>query len=219
MYLEIRDVSKTMSKKDVLSHISLDMDRGHIYGFKGKNGSGKTMLMRAICGLIRPTSGQIVIDGETLGKDISFPHSVGALIETPGFISHYSALSNLETLASIQRKIGTAEIEAVLTELGLDPHDRKKYRQFSLGMKQKLGIAAALMENPDMIVLDEPINALDEKSVEAVKHMLIRHKKRGALIILSCHDREELEYLSDKIFCLENGRVTDSYSVDRGDKE
>lgn len=215
MYLEIRDLSKILAKREVLSHISLEMERGRIYGFKGKNGSGKTMLMRAICGLILPTAGQVIIDGEMLGKDISFPRSVGALIETPGFISHYSALRNLETLASIQRKIGIPEMEAVLLELGLDPHDRKKFRQFSLGMKQKLGIAAAVMENPDIIVLDEPINALDEKSVETVKQMLIRHKERGALIILSCHDREELEYLSDVIFCLDNGRVVDSYSVDR----
>lgn len=216
MYLEIRDVSKTLAKREVLSHISLGMERGRIYGFRGKNGSGKTMLMRVICGLILPTQGEVEIGGEILGKTISFPRSIGALIETPGFISHYSALRNLQTLADIQKKISTHQIREVLLELGLDPDDKKKFRAFSLGMKQKLGIAAAVMENPDIIVLDEPINALDEKSVDTVRNILVRHRERNALIILSCHDREELEGLSDEIFCLEDGRITDHYIVDKG---
>ena len=175
MYLEVKNLSKTISKAQILKDITLSMERGRIYGLRGKNGSGKTMLMRSICGLILPTSGQVIIDGEILGKDISFPRSIGALIENPGFVSNYSGYKNLEILASIQNKVGEKEIKSVMEELGLDPEDKKKFRKYSLGMKQKLGIAAAVMENPDMIILDEPINALDEKTVSVVKNLSLIH--------------------------------------------
>ncbi len=214
MYLEMKNVSKTIGKTQVLTNITLGMERGRIYGLRGKNGSGKTMLMRAVCGLIRPTEGSISIDGEILGKDISFPRSIGALIESPGFMHGYSGYKNLETLASIRGVISGQEIEERMTELGLEPSDPKKFKKYSLGMKQKLGIIAATMENPDIIVLDEPINALDEKSVEAVKRLVLRHRGRGALILISCHDRDELEFLSDEIFCMENGTVCGHYLVE-----
>ena len=213
MYLEIKNICKTIGSAEILKHINLEMERGKIYGLRGKNGSGKTMLMRTICGLILPTEGEIVIDGETLGKDISFPRSIGALIENPGFIADYSGMKNLEVLASIQNHVKKEEIAACMEELGLDPNDKKKFKKYSLGMKQKLGIIAAVMENPDIIVLDEPLNALDEKTVNTVKEILLRHKARGALIIISCHDREELEFLSDEIFCIEAGEITGSYTV------
>ena len=213
MYLEIKNICKTIGSAEILKHINLEMERGKIYGLRGKNGSGKTMLMRTICGLILPTEGEIVIEGETLGKDISFPRSIGALIENPGFIADYSGMKNLEVLASIQNHVKKEEIAACMEELGLDPNDKKKFKKYSLGMKQKLGIIAAVMENPDIIVLDEPLNALDEKTVNTVKEILLRHKARGALIIISCHDREELEFLSDEIFCIEAGEITGSYIV------
>ena len=213
MYLEIKNICKTIGSAEILKHINLEMERGKIYGLRGKNGSGKTMLMRTICGLILPTEGEIVIDGETLGKDISFPRSIGALIENPGFIADYSGMKNLEVLASIQNHIKKEDIAACMEELGLDPNDKKKFKKYSLGMKQKLGIIAAVMENPDLIILDEPLNALDEKTVNTVKEILLRHKARGALIIISCHDREELEFLSDEIFCIEAGEITGSYTV------
>ncbi len=213
MYLEIQNLSKTISKNPILRNITIGMERGKIYGLRGKNGSGKTMLMRAICGLILPTEGSVSIDGEVLGKDISFPRSIGALIENPGFIANYSGLKNLQILAAIQNHIGQKDIEAIMEQLGLDSADPKKFKKFSLGMKQKLGIAAAVMENPDLIILDEPINALDEKSVEIVKQLLLNHKERGALIIISCHDREELEFLSDEVFCMEDGQIRDHYTV------
>lgn len=219
MYLEINHLSKTIAHNTILQDITLGMERGRIYGLQGKNGSGKTMLMRAVCGLILPSEGEIIIDGERLHKSISFPRSVGALIENPGFIAQYSGLKNLQILASLKKKIETADICRVMDELGLDPQDRKKFRKYSLGMKQKLGIAAAIMENPDLIVLDEPINALDEKTVAIVKNILLRHRERGALILISCHDREELEYLSDEIFCLEDGRLTRSYLVGNSDSQ
>ena len=213
MYLEIKNICKTIGNAEILKHINLEMERGKIYGLRGQNGSGKTMLMRTICGLILPTEGEIVIDGETLGKDISFPRSIGALIENPGFIADYSGMKNLEVLASIQNHIKKEDIAACMEELGLDPNDKKKFKKYSLGMKQKLGIIAAVMENPDLIILDEPLNALDEKTVNTVKEILLRHKARGALIIISCHDREELEFLSDEIFCIEAGEITGSYVV------
>lgn len=209
MFIEVTELTKKISKTTVLDNISLSMEKGKIYGLKGKNGSGKTMLMRAICGLIVPTKGSIKIDGQILGKDISFPNSVGALIENPGFIENYSGYKNLKILADIQGKIDKNIIDDVLLEVGLDPNDKKKYKKFSLGMKQKLGIAAAIMENPEIIILDEPINALDEQSTKKVHNLLVKRREAGALIIVSNHDKEELEYLSDEIFHIENGRIID----------
>lgn len=214
MYLTIKNVSKSLSGKSILENISLEMDKGRIYGLRGKNGSGKTMLMRTICGLILPDEGEISINNETLHKDISFPRSIGALIENPGFIAEYSGFKNLSTLASIKKIIGDDEIKQLMEKLELDPDDKKKFKKYSLGMKQKIGIIAAIMEHPDLIILDEPINALDEKTVSIVKELLLEHKKRGALIIISCHDKEELEFLADEVFCLENGKVVGSYLVE-----
>ena len=217
MYLEIKNLSKSISGKSILEHIDLAMDRGRIYGLRGKNGSGKTMLMRSICGLILPTEGTIRINGEILHKDISFSRSIGAPIENPGFIAEYSGFKNLSTLASIKKAVTTEEIRSLMQKMELDPDDKKKFKKYSLGMKQKIGIIAAIMEQPELIVLDEPINALDEKSVNIVKELLLEQRKRGALIIISCHDKEELEFLADEVFCLENGKVIDRYLVKNED--
>lgn len=211
MYLEVKGISKYFGKTCVLNNINLEMETGHIYGFWGRNGSGKTMLMRIISGLVFPSDGAIIIGGEQLGKDISFPRSIGALIENPGFIPGYSGFKNLKILASIRNKISDADIREVMLHMGLDPDDRKKAKKYSLGMKQKLGIAAALMEKPDLILLDEPTNALDENSTKILKEILLEHKRRGALLIVACHIREELEYLSDEIICLNEGHVIKRY--------
>ena len=215
MYLEVKGISKYFGKTCVLNNINLEMETGHIYGFWGRNGSGKTMLMRIISGLVFPADGAIIIGGEQLGKDISFPRSIGALIENPGFIPGYSGFKNLKILASIRNKISDAEIREVMLHMGLDPDDRKKAKKYSLGMKQKLGIAAALMEKPDLILLDEPTNALDENSTKILKEILLEHKRRGALLIVACHIREELEYLSDEIICLNEGHVIKRYVPDK----
>ena len=199
MYIKITDVNKTIKKAPILRDINLEFTGGKVYGLRGKNGSGKTMLMRAICGLITPDSGIIDIDGKILGKDISFPESIGVLIENPSFIGNYTGFKNLKVLASIQNRIGDEQIRKALEDIGLDPDDKRTYRKYSLGMKQKLGIAAAVMENPDIIILDEPINALDDVSVEKVHDILEEQKKRGAVIIIACHDKEELDQLSDVI--------------------
>ena len=198
MYIKITDVNKTIKKAPILRDINLEFTGGKVYGLRGKNGSGKTMLMRAICGLITPDSGIIDINGKILGKDISFPESIGVLIENPAFIGNYTGFKNLKVLASIQNRIGDEQIRKALEDIGLDSDDKRTYRKYSLGMKQKLGIAAAVMENPDIIILDEPINALDDVSVEKVHDILEEQKKRGAVIIIACHDKEELDQLSDR---------------------
>lgn len=207
MYIKITDVNKTIKKAPILRDINLEFTGGKVYGLRGKNGSGKTMLMRAICGLITPDSGIIDINGKILGKDISFPESIGVLIENPAFIGNYTGFKNLNVLASIQNRIGDEQIRKALEDIGLDPDDKRTYRKYSLGMKQKLGIAAAVMENPDIIILDEPINALDDVSVEKVHDILEEQKKRGAVIIIACHDKEELDQLSDEIIEISDGRI------------
>lgn len=207
MYIKITDVNKTIKKAPILRDINLEFTGGKVYGLRGKNGSGKTMLMRAICGLITPDSGIIDIDGKILGKDISFPESIGVLIENPSFIGNYTGFKNLKVLASIQNRIGDEQIRKALEDIGLDPDDKRTYRKYSLGMKQKLGIAAAVMENPDIIILDEPINALDDSGTEQVRQILLKHKQRGALIIIACHDADELEFLSDEIIEIAEGRI------------
>ena len=207
MFIEINNLSKKIKGSLVLDNINLRLESGKIYGLKGKNGSGKTMLMRAISGLITATGGVVNINGEVLGKDISFPRSIGVLIENPAFISNYTGIKNLQVLASIQKRINDETICDTIRAVGLDPQDKRTYRKYSLGMKQRLGIAAAVMENPDIIILDEPINALDEYGVKQVREILREHKERGAITIVACHDAEELELLSDEIITISEGKI------------
>lgn len=197
-----------MSNTNVLDNINLKLQSGKIYGFVGKNGSGKTMLMRAICGLINPTSGEVVIDSKVLGKDISFPDNVGILIENPGFIPSYSGFKNLKYLARIRNKISDEDIKSVISMVGLNPEDKKSYRKYSLGMKQKLGIACAIMENPNLLILDEPFNALDEETVDNIRNIIKSKKNKENIIILSCHDSEEIENLCDEIIEIKLGKIT-----------
>mgnify|MGYP005758645715 CR=1 FL=1 len=205
--IQLTDVVKDIKGKRIIDHVSLEMESGKVVGLKGVNGSGKTMLMRLICGLIVPTSGSITINGKRLGKDITFPESVGILIENPAFLDAYSGFENLKLLASIKNRIGAEKIREVIALVGLDPNDKKKYRKYSLGMKQRLGIAAAVMEEPDIVVLDEPTNALDSNGVEMFKKVLQREKERGALVIISCHDLSTLQELSDEIYLMESGAL------------
>ena len=205
--IEINDLVKDIKGKRIIDHVSLRLESGKITGLKGVNGSGKTMLMRLVSGLITPTSGSITINGKQLGKDLTFPESVGILIENPAFLDTYSGFDNLKLLASIQNRIGEEEIRAILDKVGLDPQDKKKYRKYSLGMKQRLGIAAAVMENPDIIILDEPTNALDSDGVEMLKEILHEQRERGALLLISCHDLATLKELSDEMYLMESGAL------------
>jgi ABC-2 type transport system ATP-binding protein len=198
--------------------LSLRFESGLIYGLKGANGSGKTMLLRAICGLIHPTKGFVSIDGQVICKDISFPPSVGVLIEGPSFIPKYTGLKNLRMLASLKGTTGDKEVRKALRSVGLDPADKRSYRKYSLGMKQRLGIAAALMESPKLLLLDEPINALDEDGVLLIRDLLLAHRRRGALIIVACHDADELRLLADEIIEMHEGRVIRHYEVGKDDQ-
>lgn len=206
--INVVNYSKIIKGRVILEDVNLSLESGRIYGLKGVNGSGKTMLLRALCGLIYPTSGYVEVDGEKLRKNISFPRSVGALIESPAFLDNFTGYKNLEMIASLKEIASRQDIEDALTETGLDPHDARTYKKYSLGMKQKLGLACCFMEKPDIILLDEPFNALDEESVEKIKKIMIRHKERGALIVLACHDGQSLLSLSDEIYNVVEGRVT-----------
>ena len=207
MYIRLKNVTKKIKQDILLDHISLEFRGGKVYGLQGKNGSGKTMLMRAVCGLITLSDGEIDIDGEILHKDISFPRSIGALLENPSFLNGYTGLENLKLLADIQGRIEEKELRDCLAKVGLDADDKRVYRKYSLGMKQKLGIAAAVMGSPDIVILDEPINAIDEAGVEKVRDILRGLKERGSVIIVACHDREELELLSDEIIKISKGGI------------
>lgn len=208
MKLTINHVSKKIHDSTVLDDVSMTLEEGTVYGLLGKNGSGKTMLMRAICGLISPTNGTIEIDGRIIGKDISFPYDMGMLLETPVFLSDRTGYENLRLLASIRKEINSSDIEEVLEKVGLGARDKRKVRKYSLGMRQRLGIACAIMENPSLLLLDEPFNGLDESGCQLVQKIIREQRERGCLILLACHDREDLETLSDCIYRVENGRFS-----------
>ncbi len=215
MKIIIENYSKTLNQSEVLKNVNLTLSGGKIYGLKGKNGSGKTMLMRAICGLIVPTKGSVQIDDYVLGEKKSFPDSVGLLLENPAFLKNYTGYKNLKMLADIQKKVGEKEVREAIQRVGLDPDDKRTYRKYSLGMKQRLGIAAAIMEHPKLLILDEPINALDEAGAKLVRDILSEEKSRGALCIIACHDTEELNYLSDEIIEISDGEIKKTYENEK----
>lgn len=204
MKIKITHLTKTIKKACVLQDVNMELESGHIYGFQGVNGSGKTMLFRAISGLIHPTEGSIAIDGKLLGQDISFPPDMGILLENPVFLHGYTGYDNLKMLASIRNK--GIDIEGALLRAGLDPKDSRKFRKYSLGMKQRLGIACAIMEQPRLLIMDEPFNSLDQQGQTELAELLLILKEQGTLILLSSHDKTELEELSDEIYLVENGR-------------
>lgn len=209
-YLEVTNLSKNIGQNEILKNINLNLEKGTIYGFFGRNGSGKTMLFRALCGLIKPTSGTITINNKVLHRDISFPESIGVIIESPGFWDHYTGFENLKVLSSIKNIIGDEDIRKSLKRVGLDPDDRRIYKKYSLGMKQRLAIAQAIMERPDIIILDEPTNSLDENGVQLVREILIEEKNRGALILIASHNKDDIDILSDVKYKVDDGSVIQS---------
>lgn len=213
MKIEIKELTKILSGNKVVDNVNITMESGKVYGLCGYNGCGKTMLMRLIAGLIIPTSGFVSYDGKILGKHIDFPPSIGILIENPAFLNSRSGFDNLKLLASIKGKADDTAIADAIRKVGLDPADKKKYRKYSLGMKQRLGIAAAIMESPDLIILDEPTNALDSNGVELTQMLIRKECERGALVIMTCHDRDILENVCDVIYNIEHGRIIDERSV------
>lgn len=205
--IKLDHVTKTLNSNKVVNDVSLQLFSGKVYGFKGVNGSGKSMLFRVISGLLVPEKGVITVNQSILHKDISFPESMGIVIENPEFIPHLTGKQNLKVLASIKKKATDADINKALDIVGLDKNDSRKYKKFSLGMKQRLAIGQAIMENPDLIILDEPTNALDEETIHKIKTFLIDYKKRNKLILISSHDKNFLESISDEIFEVKDGGV------------
>ncbi|MCM1535781.1 MAG: ATP-binding cassette domain-containing protein [Clostridium sp.] len=207
MELVASSINKKIRKKVILSDVSLDLKSGNVYGFVGRNGSGKTMLFRALSGLMGIDSGSIVWGGKTLHKDFSVLPSLGIVIENAGLYPDLTGVQNLTYLAGLTGKIGKEEIVEAITRVGLDPQDKRVYGKYSLGMKQRLAIAQAIMEKPDVIMLDEPTNALDETGVEEIRRVILEEKGRGALILVASHNKEDIQILADEWYRVENGQV------------
>ncbi len=205
--INVNNVSKRFGEQEVLSDISVRLDSGKIYGLVGRNGCGKTMLMKCICGFVKPTSGKIVIDGKVLGKDMDVPEHMGIIIENPGFIPYYSGYKNLRLLASVRGKTGKKEIAEYMEMVGLDAKSKKHVSKYSLGMRQKLGIVQAIMERPEILLLDEPMNGLDRKSVELVRNLIKKTADAGAVVLLSSHNQEDIDTLCDVVYHMEDGRI------------
>lgn len=202
----IENLSKTIKNNKILDNVNLTFESGHVYGLVGRNGSGKTMFLRAICGLIFPDSGKVIIDGKQLHKDISFPESCGIIIENTDLLPNFSAFDNLKMLSEIKNTANDNMIKSAIKSVGLDPDSKKKVKTFSLGMKQRLSIAQALFEDPDILLLDEPTNALDEDGVNDVRRILLEQKKKNKLIIIASHNKEDISLLSDTVISVSNGR-------------
>lgn len=207
MELLAKEICKKIQNKTILDSITLHLYSGHVYGFAGPNGCGKTMLFRALSGLMSIDSGTITLDGQVLRQDFSVLPSLGIILENVGLYPGLTGFQNLEYLAGMKKEIGKAEIRNALTRVGLDPDDRRTYRKYSLGMKQRLAIAQAIMEKPDVIMLDEPTNALDRNGVKLIRDVIMEEKDRGALILLASHNPDDLSLLADQLFELENGRI------------
>lgn len=207
MTVHVRNVTKSIKGVKVLDDISIDIPSGSITGLRGINGSGKTMLMRAVCGLIRLDEGNIEVDGKRVGVDVDSPPSVGLLIENPGFIDGFTGFGNLWLLAQLTGRIGREEVASALELVGLENAGAKAYRTYSLGMKQRLGIAAAVMESPDLVVLDEPTNALDESGIALIQDIVHSQADRGAAVLVASHDAVVLSSLADRIYELYEGRI------------
>ncbi|MBE5704831.1 MAG: ATP-binding cassette domain-containing protein [Ruminococcus sp.] len=203
--ISIENLNKQFKNQLVLNNINVEFSNGHIYGIIGRNGSGKTVLLKCICGFLKPTTGVISVNHKIVGKDIDFPENLGFIIETPGFLLNYSGYKNLRYLASIRKKIDSNEIKESMSLVGLDSADKKHVGKYSMGMRQRLGIAQAIMEKPDILVLDEPMNALDKNGVEEMRRLFLKMKSEGKLILLTSHNREDIEILCDEVYEMEEG--------------
>lgn len=206
-YVEVNHVTKRFRDAEVLHQVSLNLEQGLIYGIVGNNGSGKTVLMKSICGFLPVTSGEIRVNGKRIGRDLDFPESLGAIIETPGFLNQLTGRKNLEILADLRRRIGKQEITAVLEKVGLDPNLKKPVSKYSLGMRQRLGIAQAIMEDPELLILDEPFNGLDKHGVAEIRQLILELKSQGKTILLASHNGEDIRVLCDEVYEMDEGRL------------
>lgn len=205
--IEIKHVSKAFRNKNILQDVSFTIQQGETVGIVGANGTGKSVLFKLLCGFVEPDKGSIIVDGKKLGKGRDFPENMGVFINSPGFIGIYNGFKNLKFLADIQGKIGTKEIEDAMLKVGLDPSNKTKVENYSLGMKQKLGLAQAIMENQDILVLDEPFNSLDYKTYGDIKEIIRMLKADGKTIFLTSHNFSDIEQLCDKVYTIEEHRL------------
>jgi len=205
--IAVENVSKRFGDNLVLDDVSVSFEKGKIHGIIGRNGSGKTMLMKCICGFVPVTSGTITVEGKRVGKDIDIPHNMGIIIETPGFLNSYSGYNNLKFLAGINKKISKDRIVEIMELVKLDPANKKHVGKYSLGMRQRLGLAQALMESPDILILDEPMNGLDQSGVNEMRDILSSLAKEGTTIIMANHNSEDIELLCDTVCEMELGKI------------
>ena len=206
--INTENLSLTINKTEILRDITISFDKGKIHGLIGRNGSGKTMLMKCICGFVRATSGKVTVAGKEIGKDCDFPESTGVIIETPGFIPYYSGYKNLKILADLGAEAGKEDICNAMRTVGLSPELKRHVKKYSLGMRQRLGLAQAIMEDPDLLILDEPMNGLDKDGVADMRRYLLDLKARGKTIIIASHSAEDIEVLCDTVCEMDKGRLS-----------
>ena len=205
--VRIKNLSRDFGRERVLHGVTRDFEAGRIHGIVGNNGSGKTVLMKCICGFLPPTGGEVIVGGLRVGRDVDFPPDLGAIIETPGFLPALSGVRNLEALAALNRRVDLAGIARAIRRVGLDPLLKKPVAKYSLGMRQRLGFAQAIMENPDILILDEPMNGLDNTGVQDIRTLLLELKAQGKTILLASHNREDISVLCDTVHEMDGGRL------------
>jgi ABC-2 type transport system ATP-binding protein len=201
-------VSKSFGEEEVLHNVSREFEEGKIHGIVGNNGSGKTVLMKCICGFLLPTKGKVLVRYQQVGKDCDFPADIGLIIETPGFLPNVSGMKNLQILASLNRKIDSEVIRQTIRRVGLDPAMKKPVGKYSLGMRQRLGIAQAIMENPSILILDEPLNGLDKSGVKHMRTLIKGLREQGKTIILASHNQMDIDELCDTVCEMDAGVMT-----------
>ena len=206
--IQVKNLSKDFGQDRVLKCVNRDFESGKIHGIVGNNGSGKTVLMKCICGFLLPTEGTVIVNGRRVGKDVDFPLDLGVIIETPGFLPGVTGVKNLEILASINKKIGLSEIADAIRRVGLDPHMKKPVGKYSLGMRQRLGIAQAIMEDPSLLILDEPLNGLDKHGVAEMRKLIKGLKDEGKTILLASHNQGDIDELCDTVCEMDAGVMT-----------
>ena len=205
--IQVKDVCKTFGKAEVLKHVTAKFEAGKIYGIIGRNGSGKTVLFKCICGFVPVTSGTIRVRSQVVGKDVDIPKDMGIIIESPGFLPGYSGFHNLRFLARIRNKIDDEKIRETLRFVGLDPGDKKHVGKYSMGMRQRLGLAQAIMEDPEILILDEPMNGLDRQGVKEIRQCLLKLRDQGKTILLASHNAEDIRVLCDQVYEMDAGEL------------
>lgn len=206
--IEVNNLTKRFKDAIVLNKVSVSFEQGKVHGLIGRNGSGKTMLMKCICGIVPYKTGAVLVNGKQIGKDVDIPTNVGVIIETPGFIPNYSGFNNLKFLAKINNKISSNEIRKAISSVGLDPDDKKHVGKYSLGMRQRLGLAQAIMEDPDLLILDEPMNGLDKDGVKDMRQYLLDLKAKGKTILIASHSADDIDLLCDTVCEMDKGVLT-----------